>query len=147
MLDRFLEIKSAILKALIDIKEEQIMVNIEFENVTTIEAGLKPVKIGLETLYSRNATLLTAEGVFTLVIEELNRQNSKFVKNMKYSPIQRINGIHIIGMMQFLNFGRKYKTNAVTVDILRLPNKNCLVIQAQIKNRDKAFLQRRGINI
>ncbi|GFW36146.1 uncharacterized protein TNCV_4930081 [Trichonephila clavipes] len=91
MLERFLEIKSAISKALIDIKEGQMMVKIEFETVTTIAAGLKPVKIGLEKLCSRNATLLTAEGVFSFVIGELNEQNSEFAKNMKYSLIQRIN--------------------------------------------------------
>ncbi|GFU76839.1 putative RNA-directed DNA polymerase from transposon X-element [Trichonephila clavipes] len=88
MLERFLEIKSAISKALIDIKEEQMMVNVEFETVTTIVKGLKPVKIGLEKLCSRNATLLTAEGVFSFVIGELNEQNSEFAKNMKYSLIQ-----------------------------------------------------------
>ncbi|GFU17586.1 uncharacterized protein TNCV_3989081 [Trichonephila clavipes] len=75
MLERFLEIKSTISKALIDIKEEQMMVNVEFETVTTIVKGLKPVKIGLEKLCSRNATLLTAEGVFSFVIGELNEQN------------------------------------------------------------------------
>ncbi|GFW73172.1 uncharacterized protein TNCV_483981 [Trichonephila clavipes] len=75
MLERFLERKSTILKALIDIKEEQMMVNVEFETMTTIVAGLKPVKIGLEKLCSRNATLLTAEGVFSSVIGELNEQN------------------------------------------------------------------------
>ncbi|GFX26762.1 uncharacterized protein TNCV_1839351 [Trichonephila clavipes] len=37
------------------------MANVEFETVTSIVAGLKPVKIGLEKLCSRNATLLTAE--------------------------------------------------------------------------------------
>ncbi|GFV01744.1 uncharacterized protein TNCV_2704381 [Trichonephila clavipes] len=91
ILARFLEIKSAISKALIDIKEEQMMVNVEFETVTTIVKGLKPVKIGLEKLCSRNATLLTAEGVFSFVIGELNEQDSEFAKNMKYSLIQTIN--------------------------------------------------------
>ncbi|GFU85781.1 uncharacterized protein TNCV_1069261 [Trichonephila clavipes] len=87
MLERFLEIKSAISKALIDIKEEQMMGNVEFETVTTIVKVLKTVKIGLEKLCSRNATLLTAEGVFSFVIGELNEQNSEFAKNMKYSLI------------------------------------------------------------
>ncbi|GFX71066.1 uncharacterized protein TNCV_3648311 [Trichonephila clavipes] len=135
MLERFLEIKSAISKALIDIKEEQMMVNVEFETVTTIVKGLKPVKIGLEKLCSRNATLLTAEGVFSFVIGELNEQNSEFAKNMKYSLIQRINerrNVNLIGLMQYLNFGRKYEAAAVTGDISRLPGKNCLVRQTQM---------------
>ncbi|GFV87178.1 uncharacterized protein TNCV_5113961 [Trichonephila clavipes] len=103
MLERFLEIKSAISKVLIDIKEEQMMVNVDFETVTTIVKGLKPVKIGLEKLCSQNATLLTAEGVFSFVIGELNEQSSEFAKNMKYSLIQRINekrNVNLIGLMQ-----------------------------------------------
>ncbi|GFS51938.1 uncharacterized protein TNCV_2968611 [Trichonephila clavipes] len=125
------------------------MVNVQFETVTTIAAGLKPVKIGLEKLCSRNATLLTAEGVFSFVIGELNEQNSEFAKDMKYSLIQRINyrrNVNLIGLMQYLNFGRKYEAAEVTGDISRLPSKNCLVRQAQ-NDRDKAFLRRRGINI
>ncbi|GFW91993.1 uncharacterized protein TNCV_2152731 [Trichonephila clavipes] len=90
MLEIFLEIKSEISKALIDIKEEQMRVNVEFETVTTNVKGLKPVKIGLEKLCSRN------------------------------------------GLMQYLNFGRKYEAAAVTGDISRLPGKNCLVRQAQM---------------
>ncbi|GFX84021.1 uncharacterized protein TNCV_4858291 [Trichonephila clavipes] len=66
------------------------MTNVEFETVTSIVVGLKPVKIGLEKLCRRNATLPTAEGVFSSVIGELNQQNSEFAKNMKYSLIQRI---------------------------------------------------------
>ncbi|GFX45188.1 uncharacterized protein TNCV_3432361 [Trichonephila clavipes] len=112
------------------------MVNVEFETVTTIVKGLKPVKIGLEKLCSRNATLLTAEGVFSFVIGELNKQNSEFAKNMKYSLIQRINerrNVNLRGLMQYLNFGRKYEAAAVTGDISRrLPGKKCLVRQAQM---------------
>ncbi|GFU97454.1 uncharacterized protein TNCV_1913091 [Trichonephila clavipes] len=72
--------KSPFKNELIDIKEEQMMINVEFETVTTIVKGLKPVKIGLEKLYSRNATLLTTEGVFSFVIGELNERNSEFAK-------------------------------------------------------------------
>ncbi|GFV67019.1 uncharacterized protein TNCV_357051 [Trichonephila clavipes] len=72
MFERFLEIKPAILKALTDIKEEQMMANVEFEIVTSIAAGLKPVKIDFEKSCSRNETLLTAESVFSFVIGELN---------------------------------------------------------------------------
>ncbi|GFX98069.1 uncharacterized protein TNCV_4907181 [Trichonephila clavipes] len=114
------------------------MANLEFETVTTIVAGLQSVKIGLEKLCSRNATLLTAKGVFSFVIRELNEQHSELAKNMKYSLIQRINerrNVYLIGLMQYLNFKRKYTAAAVTVDISRLPSKNCLVRQSQIRTR------------
>ncbi|GFV03882.1 uncharacterized protein TNCV_4694411 [Trichonephila clavipes] len=97
------------------------MANVEFETVTTIIAGLKPVKIRLEKLCSRNATLLNVEGVFSFVIGELSEQNLEFAKNMKYSLIQKINerrDVNLIGLMQYLNFGRKYQAAAVVVSIL-----------------------------
>ncbi|GFT40284.1 uncharacterized protein TNCV_627751 [Trichonephila clavipes] len=72
MLERILEIKSAFLKALTDIKAEQMMGNVEFETVITIVACLKSVKISLEKLCSRNGTLLTSEGVFSFANGELN---------------------------------------------------------------------------
>ncbi|GFV70965.1 uncharacterized protein TNCV_2355091 [Trichonephila clavipes] len=128
------------------------MTNVEFETVTTIVAGLKPVKIGLEKLGSRNVMKCrTAEGVFSFVIGELNEQNSEFAKNMKYSLIQRINekrNVHLIGLMQYLNFGRKYEAVAVTVDISRLPGKNCFVRQAQMREIEtRLFCEERGIYI
>ncbi|GFU24171.1 uncharacterized protein TNCV_2007571 [Trichonephila clavipes] len=142
MLERFLEIKSAILKilkALIDVKEEQMMVNVDFETVTTIVAGLKPAKTDVEKLCSRNATLLTAEGVFLFIIGELNEQNSEFEKNMKYSLIQSVNerrNVNLIGLMKYLNFGRIYEA-AVTVHTSRLPRKNCLFRQVQMRERER----------
>ncbi|GFW58179.1 uncharacterized protein TNCV_2743231 [Trichonephila clavipes] len=109
------------------------MANVEFENVTAIVAGLKPVKIGLEKFFGQNGTLLIAEGVFSLLIGEFNEQNSEFAKNTKHSLIQRINErryVNLIGLMQYLKFGRTYEAAAVTVDISQLPRKNCLVRQA-----------------
>ncbi|GBM43007.1 hypothetical protein AVEN_88608-1 [Araneus ventricosus] len=135
MFEIFLEIKSAISKALIDIKEQKNLANVDFETLTVTVAGLKPVKIGLEKLCSRNATLLTAEGVFAFIIGELNQQNSEFAKNMKCSHVQKISERHnvsLVGLMQYLNFGRKYDAAAFTVDLSRLPNKNSLIQQSKI---------------
>ncbi|GFT83558.1 uncharacterized protein TNCV_4866221 [Trichonephila clavipes] len=120
---------------LTDIKEEQMMVNVEFETVTTIDAGLNPVKIGLEKLCSGNATLITAEGVFSFVIGELNEQNSEFAKNMKYSLIQRINktrNVNLIGLMQYLNLGENSKQLQLLSIFCDCLVKICLVRQTQI---------------
>ncbi|GFU65573.1 hypothetical protein TNCV_634961 [Trichonephila clavipes] len=73
MLERFLEIKSAILKALIDIKEEQLMANVECETVTTIVAGLEPLKVGLEKIWISRKNLT---GMFLLL--------SRLIKNQFY---------------------------------------------------------------
>ncbi|GBM89381.1 hypothetical protein AVEN_226945-1 [Araneus ventricosus] len=107
MPERFLEIKPEISKELIDIKEQQILVNVEFETLTANVVRLKPVKIGLEKLCSRNAILLTAEGVFAFIVGELNKQKSEFAKNIKCSLVQRISerrNVSLLGLMEYINF-------------------------------------------
>ncbi|GFW57741.1 uncharacterized protein TNCV_2926601 [Trichonephila clavipes] len=111
------------------------MANVEFETVSSIVAGLNAVKIGIEKLCSRNRALLTAEGAFSSVIGELNEQNSELGKDMKNSVIQRINekrNVNLIGLMQYLNFRRKYKSAAVTIDISRLPEEESMEILKEI---------------
>ncbi|GBM39375.1 hypothetical protein AVEN_119038-1 [Araneus ventricosus] len=101
-LERFLEIKSAISKAFVDIKEQKILANAEFETLTATATGFKPVKIGPEKLCSRKATLITAE-IVSFIIGELNQQNSEFDKNMKCCLIQRISerrNVSFVGFMQ-----------------------------------------------
>ncbi|GBL64925.1 hypothetical protein AVEN_21450-1 [Araneus ventricosus] len=127
MLERYLEKKSAISETLIVTKEQQILDNVEFETLTEIVAGLRPIKIGLEKLCSQKATLITAERVFTFISGELNKRNSEFAKNMKRSLVQRIIekcNVSLVGLIQYLNFGRRYDAAAVTVDLERFPNKN-----------------------
>ncbi|GFT04468.1 uncharacterized protein TNCV_1929851 [Trichonephila clavipes] len=54
---------------------------------------------------------------------------------MKHSLIQRTNErykVDLTGLMQCLNFGRKYKAGAVIVDILRFTSKKRVVRQAQM---------------
>ncbi|GBM93917.1 hypothetical protein AVEN_156418-1 [Araneus ventricosus] len=124
MLERFLEINPAISKALIDIKEQQILVNADFETDGNL-TGLKPIKIGLEKLCSRNATLLTAEGVFAFITAELKKENSELAKNVKGSLVQRSSerrNVSLVGLMQYTNFGRKYDAAAVAVDVPHLLN-------------------------
>ncbi|GFW81183.1 uncharacterized protein TNCV_4805511 [Trichonephila clavipes] len=107
------------------------MASVEFETVTTIVAGLKPI-------CSRKGTSLTGKDVFYFFIGELNEQNSEFAKNLKHSLIQRINerrNVNLIGLRQYL--GRKYEAAAVTVDISRILGKNCLVRQAQMTERER----------
>lgn len=48
------------------------MADVEFETLTSIAVGLNGIKISLEKLYNRNATLLTAEGVFAILTGQGN---------------------------------------------------------------------------
>ena len=69
MLERFLELKTCILKAMIDLKE---ILNISEEeyavmNATTI--SLQPIEVGIERLGKSDATPLDAEGVLIFILD------------------------------------------------------------------------------
>ena len=91
MLNRLLEINSTISKALIDIKQQNVLDNRKFETLTVIVADLKPVKNSLQKLCGRNETLLTVGGVFASVIRELNQENSDFFENLKCYLVRKFN--------------------------------------------------------
>ncbi|GFV65105.1 hypothetical protein TNCV_2304121 [Trichonephila clavipes] len=79
-------------------------------------------------------------------------ERTKFRNCEKYEIFSnpRINerrNVNLIVLMQHLNFGRKYEAAAVAADISRLPSKSCLVRLAQMRDRNLAFLRRRGFNI
>ena len=127
----FLEIKSVIPKALIDIKQG-ILDSIEFETLIATITGLKSVKVGLEKLCSRDVTLLNSEATFTFAIWEIKQQNSGFSKNLKYSIVCRINercNVNLVGLMQCLSFGWKCDAATVTDDLSRFPSKHTMIQQ------------------
>ncbi|GBM18435.1 hypothetical protein AVEN_190078-1 [Araneus ventricosus] len=69
------------------------------------------------------------------IIGELNQQNLEVTQNMKCYLVQRISkrsNVSLVGLMQYLNFGRKYEAVAVTVDLSLSPNKNSLIQQSKI---------------
>ncbi|GFY13949.1 uncharacterized protein TNCV_1296101 [Trichonephila clavipes] len=54
---------------------------------------------------------------------------------MKCPIVQRSSerrNVSLVGLMQYLNFGTKYEAAEITVDILRLSNKICLIRQVKI---------------
>ncbi|GBO46124.1 hypothetical protein AVEN_222442-1 [Araneus ventricosus] len=54
---------------------------------------------------------------------------------MKFSLAQRISercNVCLVGLMQYLNFGRNNDAAAVTADLSRSPNKNSLIQQVKI---------------
>ena len=135
MLERFLEIKSAISKALIDTGEQQNLNSEELKTLAEIVLCLKPVKMGLEKLCNRNSNLMTAEGVFDFIFSEVNQLNSGFSKDMKLSLEKRLNerrNVSLIALMQYLNLGKKYnKTKVLHVNFPKFPKRSAVIHYAQ----------------
>ena len=71
MLERFLEIWPSTANALIDCQSELNLSKEELAAVQDIVSASQPVKAGAEKLTNRETTILAAEGVFTIMLEEL----------------------------------------------------------------------------
>ena len=104
MLERFLELNSYILKAMIGLKE---ILNISEEeyavtNATTIL--LQPIKVGIERLGRSDAALLDAEGVLIFILDDLWEKNIFFTNKLLQSVQQRIEerrNINYVGSLKF----------------------------------------------
>ena len=88
MLERFLNVKSAILKAAKDLNMEIDLNEEEFEALQIIVQTLVPIKIGAEKLCKREINLLDSEIIFSFILSELNELKNPFSQAMKSSLIR-----------------------------------------------------------
>ena len=91
MLERYFDLRSPVEKALIDYRINNPLSEAEYVALAAIVCALKPIKLGYEKLCSRNVTLLSAEGVFSSIIEELHEEKSAFSLKLKEALISRLN--------------------------------------------------------
>lgn len=130
MLERYLEIRQSVSKALIDCNEENI--DLDKEEVTAIQhlvSSLQPVKAGAEKLGNRNSTLLSSEGIFQFVLNELDSQDTAISKMIRQCLIQRINerrNKNLVGFMKYLQSGKKYQKHCTS--FAALPSKASLAL-------------------
>ena len=103
MLQRFYELKSCILKSLIDLKSNWSFEEEELHKVHTLVMTLEPVKLGVEALCRRDATLLTADTTISFMLNNLG--SSDFAIRLKESLARRINErrTYASSLLQFLH--------------------------------------------
>ena len=89
MIQQFLKIKDSIVKVLLDISPLLICSDDEFDVLSDIVAALEPVKLAAEALCRQNATLLTAEGIFKFLVNNLKQKNSHLCTSMKDAILKR----------------------------------------------------------
>ena len=77
----------------------------EYVALAAIVRALKPIQLGSKNLCSRDVTLLSAEGVFSFIIEELHGQNSAFSLKFKEALISRLSErrqITLLGLARYI---------------------------------------------
>ena len=89
MIQQFLKINEQIGVVLADISPSLICTEQELDILTDIIDALEPVKLTAEALCRKNATLLTAEGIFKFLINKLNQKKSSLCIRMKDAVLKR----------------------------------------------------------
>ena len=74
MIERFIYLKKCISKALLDLSIEHDISTTEFLFLNELKCVFEPIKLVVEALYRKNATLLTAEGIFQFLFCELKKK-------------------------------------------------------------------------
>lgn len=136
MLERFIALKTCILKALMDFKVNN-TTNISEEEylvVQTVVTALQPIKVGIERLGKRDASLLEAEGVLVFILDVLRKNKDCFSGKVLQYVRQRIverRNTNVVGLLKYLNNPSNYKYESDIDSILSLPSKT--VLQATAK--------------
>ena len=89
MIQQFLKINEQIGVVLADTSPSLICTEQELDILTNIVDALEPVKLAAEALCRKNATLLTAEGIFKFLINKLNQKKSSLCIRMKDAVLKR----------------------------------------------------------
>ena len=106
MVERFLATRRCISKAMIDTGLNLDISDGEFDVLAAILSSLQPIRLAVERLGRRDATLLSAEGVFRFILEELEKQNTFFSAEVKQAVQKRIGqrrNQDLIGLVMYLH--------------------------------------------
>lgn len=104
MIERFLKLKNAIKKALIDLNMSS---KWNENNVSILEILLKilqPTKLSVEALSRKDATILTSEAVIDTLLKKLNSMDCDLAKTFLESLKVRINERRNLNIVSLLNF-------------------------------------------
>ena len=76
MVERFICLEKCIMKTLLDLSIEHGISTTEFSFLNELKCVLEPIKLAVRALCRKDATLLTAEGVFQFLFVELEKRKS-----------------------------------------------------------------------
>ena len=90
MLERIVQIKIPIQKALLDLDENIYVSDQEFSMISSVVEALSPIKIALEALCRRDTNLITAEATVKFLLEDLHKYKSHYHTRIIDAIDQRI---------------------------------------------------------
>jgi len=91
MLSRYLHLRTAVQKAMIDLKQPVHLTDADFAVVQDIVSTLEPVKLAVTALCRRAMTLVTAETALNFCLVQLRKQSSELAKTLAIAIEERLN--------------------------------------------------------
>lgn len=114
MIERYLQVSKPLSKALIDLQYPNPLSSEEIEVLQKMSEALKPIQLASDKLCSRDATLLTAEGIFSFLFKQLEKNQNQFSKDLlsalKFRIEERSNH-DVISLLKYLNDSRYLSDN------------------------------------
>lgn len=128
MVERFLKLKNAIKKALIDLNMSSMWRDDNIDVLESLLVVLHPVKLSVEALSRKDATILTSEAIIDVLINKLktmeNNLAATFVNHLM-SKIENRRNINLITLIKYLHnptIFQNYNENST-----RICNKTALI--------------------
>lgn len=121
MIKRFVKLKTAVRKALLDLKAPVSITDDEIGNLEEISNVLDPIKSAVDVLGCRNASLLTADVTIDVLFRKLMKINSGLSRTMLAALTTRVSERRgaLYGVMQYLHNGSTSRQNELFVAISR----------------------------
>ena len=89
MIERFMSLKKCISKALLDLAVEHDISAAEILFLKELKCALEPIKLAVDALSPKDATLLTAERIFQFLFFELKKRKSNLAEDLLCSVKNR----------------------------------------------------------
>ena len=128
MLERFYAIRNPIRKALIDVKSNTVFTEEDFVQIHDVVYSLEAVKLTVESLCRRQATLLTADAALKFMIQKLRSSKSALSADLVNALFIRIRErrTNLSGVLQFLhnpkvNEGKNFEGREDEADLFSVP--------------------------
>lgn len=136
MLERFYCVRSCISKALIDLRSKIQFTEIEWLAIHDLKNTLEPIKLGVEVLCRRDATLITAETTLRFILEKLDTQSTPLTIKLAATLCRRIaqRRNDLTGILLYLQNPIKFENNLKNSDDITFLMPKKTIIRKEIKN-------------
>lgn len=130
MIGRFLAVKECVVSALNDIGSSYMWNEAEYPKLLELHKVLGPIRLAAEALGRRDANLLTSEGIFEFLLNELKNLNTEISLKLLYALEERIQErrqVELATLLLYLQNPQNISSSAKKSSVLSLASKTEII--------------------